>query len=238
MTLFVKNFKIIVALFCGLGLFQGCAYFTGTTGNPPLILAQKAHWPQNVSDLSSDPQTSFGRLPNGIRYILKENSTPRDRVSMHLYIQSGSLAEMDGEEGAAHFLEHMLFDGSTHFAPGEMVKYFQRIGMQFGPDANAHTGFGETVFDILLSRGDAQSIDEGLLVLNDYAQGALMLPQQVEKEKKVVLAEKRARDSARYRTLQAVYQFEMHWQPASETFSDRQGRYDKSFGCGCLARIL
>ncbi|MFZ1983163.1 MAG: insulinase family protein [Desulfatitalea sp.] len=179
------------------------------TARLPKALLERQQWAHETSDLPPDPEAVFGRLPNGVRYILKENRTPRDRVSMHLYIQCGSLAELPGEEGLAHFLEHMQFDGSTHFPPGEMVKYFQRIGMQFGPDANAHTGFAQTVYDILLPKGDAQSIAEGLLVLNDYAQGALLLPEQVEKEKKVVLAEKRSRDSADYRTLEATIDFQV-----------------------------
>lgn len=176
---------------------------------PPRSLVTLAQWPHEDSDLAPDPDTTFGRLPNGLRYLLKENQTPRDRVSMHLYVQAGSLAEHDGEEGLAHFLEHMLFNGSTHFSPGELVKYFQRIGMQFGPDANARTGFAQTVYDILLPRGDAESIAEGLLVLRDFAGGALLLPEQVDKEIPVVLAEKRARDSARYRALEAAFAFEL-----------------------------
>ena len=69
---------------------------------------------------------------------------------MHLDVQAGSMHESDDQQGLAHFLEHMLFNGSTHFKPGELVKYFQSIGMEFGADANAHTGFNETVYDILL----------------------------------------------------------------------------------------
>lgn len=175
----------------------------------PVSLSTDEIWPHQKSDLPPDPDVLFGRLPNGVRYILKENSTPADRVSMHLYIQSGSLLETENERGTAHFLEHMLFNGSTHFPPGEMVKYFQRIGMQFGPDANAHTGFSKTVYDILLPKGDRDSLSEALVVLNDYAQGALLLPDEVEREKKVVLAEMRSRDSSRFRTLKAVLNFEM-----------------------------
>ncbi|KJS32635.1 MAG: hypothetical protein VR64_05800 [Desulfatitalea sp. BRH_c12] len=186
----------------------GCASLIPVADSPRTLVLNQA-WPHDTSDLLPDPATDFGVLPNGVRYILKENQTPRDRVSMHLYIQSGSLAESEGEEGIAHFLEHMLFEGSIHFEPGELVKYFQRIGMQFGPDANAHTGFGQTVYDILIPKGDPQSISEGLLVLNDFAKGALLSPEQVQKEKNVILAEKRASDSAQYRTMKAVFQFEM-----------------------------
>jgi zinc protease len=166
-------------------------------------------WPQERSDIAPDPDVRFGCLDNGLRFVIKENHTPRDRVSMHLLVQVGSLYEKVEEQGMAHFIEHMLFNGSTHFAPGEMVKFFQRIGMQFGPDANAHTGFTRTVFDIVLPVGDEKSLSEGLLVLRDYADGALLLPEEVIREKKVILAEMRSRDSAGFRTFKAALQFEL-----------------------------
>jgi len=165
-------------------------------------------WPHAASDLQPDPHIIFGRLANGFRYVLMPNSEPRDRVSMHLNVQSGSLNESDSQRGLAHFLEHLMFNGSTHFPPGELVKYFQRIGMQFGPDANAHTGFQETVYDVLLPDGKPESIENGLLVLSDYAQGALLLPSEVARESKVILSEMRARDSTSYRILDARFQFE------------------------------
>jgi zinc protease len=89
-----------------------------------------------------------------------ENSTPKDRVSINLKVMSGSLNENDDQKGVAHFLEHMLFNGSTHFAPGELVTYFQTIGMQFGADANAYTGFDETVYGVLLPEGDEKNLSQ------------------------------------------------------------------------------
>ncbi len=171
-------------------------------------VAKAPAWPHDHSDLKPDPSLVWGALPNGMRYILMPNTYPKDRVSMHLNVQAGSLHETDGQQGIAHFLEHALFNGSEHFKPGELVKYFQRIGMQFGPDANAHTGFNETVYDILLPNGDEQSLEEGLLVLYDYANGALLLPEEIDKERRVVLAEKRTRDSASYRTFEKTLRFE------------------------------
>jgi len=165
-------------------------------------------WPHAQSDLSPDPDLYFGRLPNGFRFVLMNNREPRSRVSMHLNVQVGSLHEKEDEQGLAHFLEHMLFNGSTHYPPGELVKYFQRIGMQFGPDANAHTGFTETAYDILLPKGDLQGITEALTVFKDFAQGALLLDSEIEREIKVVLAEKRERDSAAYRTYVRSSRFE------------------------------
>jgi zinc protease len=164
-------------------------------------------WPHEKSDLKPDPNLIFGRLPNGLGYVLMVNHNPKKRVSMHLDVKVGSFNESEQERGLAHFIEHMQFNGSTHFKPGELIKYFQRIGMQFGPDANAHTGFDETVYDILLSNGDAEDISDGLLVMRDFADGALLLPSEIDKERKVVLAEMRSRDSADYRTLEASFKF-------------------------------
>jgi zinc protease len=165
-------------------------------------------WPHEKSDLHPDPALIFGKLPNGFRYVLMENQRPKDRVSMHLDVQTGSLHESDNQQGLAHFLEHMLFNGSTNFKPGELVKYFQSIGMQFGADANAHTGFNETVYDILLPQGDRKNLKKGLTVIKDYAEGALILPVEIDSERRVVLAEKRTRDSAEYRTYVASLNFE------------------------------
>ena len=165
-------------------------------------------WPHEKSDLAPDPAIIYGRLASGLRYILMENKEPRDRVSMHLVVQAGSMSEDEHEQGYAHFLEHMLFNGSKHFKPGELVKFFQSIGMRFGGDANAHTGFCETVYDVLLPDSKKESLEKGFLVLQDYAEGALLLSPETEQEKKIVLAEKRTRDSASYRTYEAVMNFE------------------------------
>ncbi|MEJ2097694.1 MAG: pitrilysin family protein [Deltaproteobacteria bacterium] len=166
-------------------------------------------WPQEHSDLRPDADLYFGRLENGFRFVLMQNKNPQDRVSMHLDVQAGSAYETDDQQGLAHFLEHLLFCGSENFAPGELVKYFQSIGMQFGADANAHTGFYETVYDILLPRGDEENLRQGLKVMKDYAQGALLLPSEIDRERNVILAEKRARDSAAGRTYEATIKFEL-----------------------------
>lgn len=166
-------------------------------------------WPHATSDLAPDPAVRFGRLPSGVRYALLANANPRDRVVMHLVIQAGSLHETEEQRGLAHFLEHMMFNGSTHFPPGELIKYFQSIGMQFGADANASTGFTETVYDIVLPDGTEASLEKALTVLKDYAEGALLLESEIERERGVILAEKRTRDSADFRTYVSTLAFQM-----------------------------
>jgi zinc protease len=209
---FDRRWKIwrSAAVLAAAAWMAGCSL----AGNPTGVAALPEStveplFPHERSDLEPDPQVRFGRLENGFRYVLLENSEPRDRVSMHLNVQAGSLQETEDQRGLAHFLEHMLFNGTEHFPPGELVKYFQRIGMNFGPDINAHTGFQETVYDILLPDGKRDSVAEGLLVMKDYAAGALLLEEEVQKERGVILAEKQARDSAGYRTFESSFRFEM-----------------------------
>ena len=172
--------------------------------------AEVVEVPETVaSDLPADPAVLKGTLENGLTYLVMKNSEPKGRVSMHLAVKSGSFNETDEEQGLAHYLEHMLFNGSENFPPGELIKYFQRIGMSFGGDANAHTGFFETVYDVVLQTGDKKSLAEGLLVMRDYAAGALLLESEVERERGVILAEKRDRDSISVRNQRRSLAFEL-----------------------------
>ncbi len=164
-------------------------------------------FPHERSDLDSDPSIVWGVLDNGFRYVIMPNNEPPDRVSLRLYVNAGSLMETDEQQGIAHFLEHMAFNGTRHFEPGEMVAYFQRIGMAFGADTNAHTGFDETVYKIDLPENNEDYLKEGMQVLRDYADGMLLVESEIERERGVILAEKRARDSSSYRTFTAYWSF-------------------------------
>ncbi len=188
-------------LILALGLSAGCA----TVGTHPAGETVKP----DPRLFTHDPALHIGKLENGLTYVLRKNQEPKDRVSMHLVIRAGSVQEREDQRGVAHYLEHMLFNGSENFPPGELVKYFQNIGMQFGDDANAHTGFTETVYDVLLPLGDKKNLEDGLKVMKDYAKGALLLETEVQREKNIILAEKRDRDSASYRTFEAVLAFEL-----------------------------
>ncbi len=164
--------------------------------------------PRGGADLI-DPDMVVGTLPNGFQYILKHNATPLDRVNIHLNIFAGSMHETDEQQGVAHFLEHMLFNGSEHFKPGELAQYFPTIGMDFGADANARTSFFHTVYDLSLPSGSQTQLDEAFVIVQDYAKGALLLESEIQREKGIILAEKRERDSAAYRTFKKTLGFEL-----------------------------
>jgi len=165
------------------------------------------HWPYERSDLRPDPQLVRGKLANGLRYIIKKNHKPENRVAVYLDVRAGSFQESDDQRGLAHFLEHMMFNGSDHFPPGTLVDYFQSIGMGFGNDVNAHTSYDETVYRLILPDGSKEDLQKGLQVMADYARGALLLESEIDRERGVILAEKRARDSASYRARIATTSF-------------------------------
>ena len=93
-----------------------------------------------------DAAVRTGTLPNGLTYFIRQNARPAKRVSLRLAVKAGSLDEADDQQGLAHFIEHMAFNGSAHFKPGELVSYFESIGARLGPHVNAYTSFDETVY--------------------------------------------------------------------------------------------
>ena len=171
------------------------------------VLAAPPVFAQEASDLQPDPAAVWGRLPNGLRYVVLPNKEPQGRASLRLVVGSGSLYETEAQRGLAHFLEHMAFNGSTHYAPGTLVEYFQRLGMSFGGDTNAYTSFDSTVYMLELPNTQAATLAEGFQVFGDYAGGLLLETKEINKERGIILAEKRDRDSVEYRTSVAEYEF-------------------------------
>ena len=128
------------------------------------------------SDLKPDPSARFGKLDNGLRYVVQRNAEPKGRASLRLLILAGSMHEEESQRGVAHFLEHMAFNGSRNFAPGTLVEFFQRMGMSFGGDTNASTGFDRTLYLLELPETSEATLAEGLRVFGDYASGLLLAP--------------------------------------------------------------
>lgn len=165
-------------------------------------------WPQEISDLKPDAKATFGRLDNGLRYVIYPNKFPVvGRASVRLFVDAGSLMEEDDQRGMAHFLEHMAFNGSKKFAAGTMVERFQRLGMGFGADTNAHTSFKETVYKLELPRVDEKMFTEAFELFRDDLDGMLLGEAEIDKERGVILSEKLARDSVDTRTMEAGYKF-------------------------------
>lgn len=164
-------------------------------------------WPQAQSDLPADPDTRFGALPNGMRFAIRKQATPPGQAALRLWIGAGSLQETDAQQGLAHFLEHMAFNGSKAVPEGEMIKILERLGLAFGADTNASTGFDETSYRLDLPRTDAETVDTSLMLLREAAGNLLIDQAAVDRERGVVLSEERARDTPAYRVFKKRLEF-------------------------------
>ena len=130
-----------------------------------------------------------GTLANGMTYYVLPHTRPANRVYLWLAVNAGSVQEDDDQRGLAHFVEHMAFNGTEHFAKHEIVNYLQKIGVDFGADLNAYTSFDQTVYQLLVPTDDPTFVSKGLDILRDWAGGISFEPEEVEKERGVVLEE-------------------------------------------------
>ncbi|MDR7332011.1 insulinase family protein [Roseateles asaccharophilus] len=151
-------------------------------------------WGFELSQRTPDPAVRFGRLPNGLRYAIQHNETPKDGVAMRLRIGSGSLQERDEEQGLSHFLEHMAFRGSANVPDGEVVRMLERQGLRFGADTNATTGLDQTIYHFNFPKADAAALETGLMLFREIGDRLTLAPQLIEQEKGVLLSEERVRD--------------------------------------------
>lgn len=163
--------------------------------------------PGSDGPVPPDPSLRQGVLPNGLRYaILPRRSLP-GHVSLRLIVQAGSLDERDDERGYAHFVEHMAFTGTTHYPPGRLFLFLEGIGLSFGADLNAETGFTRTIYKLDLPAG--RYLPEALQVLRDYADGLTFPQESVDRQRGVIQSEARARETwefqLRTQWLEAIY---------------------------------
>ncbi|MEZ2222990.1 M16 family metallopeptidase [Rhizobium sp. RCC_161_2] len=156
-------------------------------------------WPQATSDLPAESGIRFGTLPNGMRFAVMHNATPSGQVAIRFRIATGSLQENDDQQGLAHFLEHMAFKGSTHVPEGEMIPTLQRLGLAFGPDTNASTGYNETVYALDLPEAKPDTVSTGLMLMRETASELTLDAGAFDRERGVILSEEKLRDTPQYR---------------------------------------
>ena len=145
------------------------------------------------------PEIKVGKLSNGLTYYIRKNARPEKKVELRLAIKAGSILEDDDQQGLAHFTEHMAFNGSQHFKKNDLVSFLQSIGVKFGADLNAYTGFDETVYILPIPVDKPENLDQGFLVLEDWASTVAFEPIEIDKERGVVLEEDRLGKGAQER---------------------------------------
>ncbi len=170
-------------------------------------IAPAPDWAFEKSDVPVDPGYRFGRLANGMRYVIRQNATPKGTALVRMQVDAGSLDETDTERGYAHYVEHMAFNGSTNVPEGEMVKLLERHGLAFGADTNASTGFERTTYMLDLPRNDPELLDIALMLMRETASELTFSPSAVDRERGVVQAEMRDRNTYALRNVEDQLNF-------------------------------
>src|SRR5499427_2995350 len=147
-----------------------------------------------------DPEVLVGTLPNGLRYYVRANAKPAHRAELRLVVKAGSVLEDDDQQGLAHFVEHMEFEGTRHFPKQGLVDFLSSLGLGIGPDANAETSYDDTQYTLRIPTDQPGVLDRALLVLEDWAHGATFDQSGIDRERGIVLAEWRLHLGADERT--------------------------------------
>lgn len=159
------------------------------TRTTPRPVAPPSQVSASEPKLPKDPAVRHGVLANGMTYYIRKNSKPENRAELRLLVNAGSLLEEDDQQGIAHFLEHMAFNGTENFAKKELVDYLQSIGMKFGAHVNAMTSFEETVYLLRVPTEDDSITNKALQILEDWARAISLDPEEIEAERGVVIEE-------------------------------------------------
>jgi len=154
--------------------------------------------------LPVDSKVKIGTLANGIRYYIRQNPKPEKRAELRLVVNAGSIQERDDQLGFAHVVEHTAFNGTTHFAKNDLIRYLQSIGVRFGADLNATTSFDETVYILPVPTDTARIVEQAFTILEDWARGQTFDSAEVMSERSIVREEWRGRRGASDRMLQQL----------------------------------
>lgn len=155
--------------------------------------------------LPVSPEVKVGKLPNGLTYYIRKNAKPEKKVELRLVVNAGSILEDEDQQGLAHFMEHMAFNGTKNFKKNELVSFLQSIGVAFGADLNAYTSFDETVYILPIPTDKPENLKKGFQVLQDWASTVTLDPTEIDKERGVVLEESRLGKGANDRMNKVIY---------------------------------
>jgi zinc protease len=142
-----------------------------------------------TTPIAVDPNVKIGKLDNGLVYYIRQNKKPENRVELRLVVNAGSILENDDQQGLAHFMEHMNFNGTRTFPKNELIDFLQKTGVRFGADINAYTGFDETVYMLQLPTEDSTLVEKGYQVLEDWAHYAVLDNKEIDKERGIITEE-------------------------------------------------
>lgn len=173
---------VVAALVLAAALLASCAASPSSRG-------VTSNGGAGATPLRDDPALLSGTLDNGMSWKVLENREPANRLYLRLAVKAGSALEADDQLGIAHLVEHMAFNGTARFPRKDLVGYFESIGMAFGPEVNAYTSFGETVYMLEIPADDPAVLDRSLAVLADWAHAVSFDESELDRERSVVVEE-------------------------------------------------
>src|ERR1700694_158356 len=176
-----------------------------TTAVPWQRAAAQAQAQSTTESMPVDPQITMGKFANGMRYYIRANKKPEKRAELRLVVKAGSILEDDDQQGLAHLVEHMAFNGTQHFPKHDLIEFIESLGMRFGADLNAYTSFDETVYMLQVPTDKPETMDRALLILEDWAHNVTFDPTEIEKERGVVMEEWRLGRGAGSRTRDKLF---------------------------------
>ena len=171
-----------------------------------LVAAPQQVVPSLTDRIPVEPPITIGHLPNGLTYYIRANKKPEKRAELRLVVKAGSVLEDDDQQGLAHFVEHMAFNGTSHFPKSDdIIQFIESLGMRFGADLNAYTSFDETVYMLQVPTDKPEVMDKALLILEDWAHNVSFQDKEIDKERGVVMEEWRLRRGAGARTTDKLF---------------------------------
>ncbi len=182
----IRNYFILLCCAC---IITSCATTQTEIETPQ---PQTTETPQPPPPLPIDPAVRMGKLSNGLRYVIRENKRPENRAELRLVVNAGSILEDRDQQGLAHFAEHMAFNGTANFPKQEIIDFLEGIGMRFGAHLNAYTSFDETVYMLRVPTDSTEVMEKAFRILGDWAHQVKFDPEEIEKERGVVIEEWRS----------------------------------------------
>ncbi len=194
--------KVVLSVFVLFSL-SGNSYVHAQTHSKPIAAIKGIG--SDRQKLPVDPEVATGKLANGLTYYIRHNNKPEHKVELRLVVKAGSILEDEKQLGLAHFMEHMNFNGTKNFQKNELVSYLQSIGVQFGADLNANTGFDQTIYILPIPTDKPDNINKGFQIIEDWSHNALLTDKDIDDERGVVLEESRLGKGANMRMLNKFF---------------------------------
>ncbi|RLD71294.1 MAG: insulinase family protein, partial [Bacteroidetes bacterium] len=156
----------------------------------------------NAKQVPLDPAYRYGKLENGLTYYIRYNLEPKNRASFYMVQNVGAMLEEDNQNGLAHFLEHMAFNGTKNFEGKGILNYLEQYGVAFGKNINAYTSTDETVYNLSdVPTDKSEVLDSCLLILHDWSNYLLLTEEEIDAERGVISEEWRTRRTAQWRMM-------------------------------------